>query len=127
MDENLSILVVDDFPPYVDTLAAVLDVNGFKVHKAYSGAKALEILQDHPVDILLTDVKMPDMNGVELYRKIKKIHPSVAAILMTAYAEDELIQQGRAEGVKAILEKPVDVEFLVALFRSIKRINSNFQ
>jgi len=127
MDDTLSILVVDDFPFYVDTLAAVLDVNGFIVQKAYSGAKALEILKDHPVDILLTDVNMPGMDGVELYRKTKKIHPSISAIFMTAYAPNELIEQGRAEGVKAILEKPLDFDFLVTLISSIKRINTNSQ
>ena len=127
MDEALSILVVDDHPFYVDTLAAVLGVNGFIVHKAYSGEKALEILQDHPVDILLTDVNMPGMDGVELYRKTKKIHPSISAIFMTAYAPNELIEQGRAEGVKAILEKPLDFDFLVTLISSIKRINTNSQ
>ncbi len=127
MDDRLSILVVDDFPFYVDTLAAVLDVNGFIVQKAYSGANALEILQGHPVDILLTDVNMPGMDGMELYRKTKKIHPNITAILMTSYAPNELIEQGNAEGVKAILEKPVDIEFLLTLFRSIKRINSNAQ
>ena len=125
MNEKLSILVVDDYPFYLDALAEVLDVNGFTVHKAYSGAKALEILQDHPVDILLTDIKMPGMNGVELFRKTKKIRPTITAILMTAYAEDDLIQQGRAEGVEAILDKPLDIEMLLSLFRSIKRINAN--
>jgi len=127
MDEALSILVVDDHPFYVDTLAAVLGVNGFIVHKAYSGEKALEILQDHPVDILLTDVNMPGMDGVELYRKTKKIRPSVTAVLMTSSAEEVLIRKGKAEGVKAILDKPVDIEFLLTLFRSINRINTSSQ
>ena len=52
------------------------------------------ILQDHPVDILLTDVMMPGMNEVELYRETKKINPSLTAILMTNYAADDLIQEG---------------------------------
>jgi two-component system, NtrC family, response regulator HydG len=124
MDDRLSILVVDDYPLYLNNLASVLHINGFKVHKAHSGAEALEFLEAHPVDILLTDIKMPGMNGVELYRETKKIRPAIAAVLMTAYAEDELIQQGRAEGVKAILDKPLDIEFLLTLFRSIKKINS---
>ena len=81
-----------------DTLADILGVKGFEVHSAYSGAEALEILREHPVDILLTDVRMPDMNGVELYLETKKTRPALTTILMTAYAADDIIHQGVAEG-----------------------------
>ena len=66
MSENPSILVVDDYPPIANTLADILDRKGFEVKTANSGAEALEILRDHPMDILLTDAMMPEMNGVEL-------------------------------------------------------------
>ena len=122
MSESLSVLVVDDNPFMVSTLADILEVKGFEVHAAYSGAEALEILRDHPVDILLTDVRMPDMNGVELYRAIKKTHPDLISLLMTAYAADDIIQQGLAEGIKTVLEKPVDIIFLLNLFSAYKRI-----
>ena len=127
MSEPFSILVVDDNPPSVETLAAVLDARGFIVHTATSGTKALEILRDYQVDILLTDVKMPDMNGVELFRETKKIRPAITAILMTGYSANEVVQQGLAEGVKAILDKPLDISFLLLLFSTIKRIKSQSQ
>ncbi len=72
------------------------------------------------MDILLTDVMMLGMNGVELYRETKKINPSLTAILMTNYAADDLIQEGVKEGIKAVLDKPVDITFLLALFGIIK-------
>jgi len=103
-------------------LADVLDVKGFEVHAAYSGAEALEILQAHPVDILLTDVIMPDMDGVTLYRATRKTHPRLTTILMTAYAADDLIQKGMAEGIKTVLSKPVDINFLLTLFSAYKKI-----
>ena len=127
MSEPFSILVVDDNPPSVETLAAVLDARGFIVHTATSGTKALEILRDYQVDILLADVKMPDMNGVELFRETKKIRPAITAILMTGYSANEVVQQGLAEGVKAILDKPLDISFLLLLFSTIKRIKSQSQ
>jgi CheY-like chemotaxis protein len=127
ISEPFSVLVVDADPPTADTLAAVLGARGIAVQKAYSGTQALEILQDHPVDVLLTDLKMPDMNGVELYRKTRKLRPSITAILMTAYSEDELITQARAEGVKAFLDKPLDFHFLVTLISAIKRTTTNTQ
>jgi CheY-like chemotaxis protein len=113
--------VVDDNPAMADTLADILEVKGFTVHAAASGANALEILRDQPVDILLTDVKMPGMNGLELYRETRKLYHKLITIFMTAYSADELIQQGMAEGVKTILDKPLDMNFLVRLLSAYRR------
>jgi CheY-like chemotaxis protein len=122
MSASLSILVVDDNPSMASALADVLDVKGFEVHAATSGEEALEILQAHPVDILLTDVIMPDMDGLALYRATRKTHPRLTTILMTAYAADDLIQKGMAEGIKTVLSKPVDINFLLTLFSAYKKI-----
>ncbi len=122
MSKTLSILVVDDNPAMADSLADILDAKGFIVHAAASGAEALGILAKQPVDILLTDVKMPEMNGLELYRKTRKTHPRLITMFMTGYSTDELIQQGMAEGVKTVFDKPVDINFLLLLFSTEKRI-----
>ena len=123
MSKSTSVLVVDDNPSMAKTLADILNLKGFAVHGAYSGAEALEILRNQSVDILLTDVKMPDMNGVELYLKTRISHPNLITILMTAYAADEIIQQGLKEGIKTVLTKPLDINFMLALFLALKRIN----
>jgi len=122
MGASISILVVDDNPDMTTALADVLEVKGFAVHAAASGAEALEILREYPVDILLTDVKMAGMNGLELHRQARKLYPRLITIFMTAYAVDELIQQGMAEGVKIVLDKPVDINFMVSLFSAEKRL-----
>ena len=122
MGSILSILVVDDNPSMAKTLADILDVKGFEVHTAYSGAEALEILRNNSIDVLLTDVKMPDMNGVELYLETKKTRPALTTILMTAYAADDIIQQGMAEGIKTVLTKPVNIDLLLSLFSAIEKI-----
>ena len=124
MSETLSILVVDDNPPMVKTLADVLEAKGFEAYPAGSGAEALEILRDHPVDILLTDVIMSGMNGVALYREARKICPQIVPFLMTAYAADDLIQAGLKEGIKTILNKPVDIDFLLILLSATRRISN---
>ena len=118
---HVSVLIVDDNAAMTRSLADILEVKGFVVHAANTGADALQILRDNPVDILLTDVKMPDMNGVTLYRLTRTTHPALTTILMTAYAADDLIQQGLSEGIKAVLTKPLDVDFLLQLFSAIKR------
>jgi len=122
MSETLTILVVDDNPSMAKILADILDVKGFEVYAAYSGAEALEILRNHPVEIMLTDVKMPDMNGVTLYRETRKTHPNLTTFLMTAYAADDIIQQGMADGIKTVLNKPVDIDLLLSLFSAYKRL-----
>jgi CheY-like chemotaxis protein len=88
MNNSRAILVVDDNPPMTKTLA----------------------------DILLTDVKMPDMNGVEFYQETCKTHPRLIAFLMTAYADDDIIQQGLEEGIETVFTKPVNIDFLLSLF-----------
>jgi CheY-like chemotaxis protein len=122
MNESLSILVVDDNPSIAGILADILDVKGFEVHAAYSGAEAIEILRAHPIDVMLTDVKMPDLNGVELYRATRKLYPNLTTVLMTAYAADDLIQQGLTEGIKTVLSKPVNIDYMLVLFDAHKRI-----
>jgi CheY-like chemotaxis protein len=122
MSGILAILVVDDNPSMARTLADILDVKGFEVHAAYSGAEALEILRNQRVDILLTDVRMPDMNGVALYREARKTRPNLTTVLMTAYAADDIIQQGIAEGIKTVLNKPLDMDFVLSLFSAYKRL-----
>jgi YesN/AraC family two-component response regulator len=71
--------------------------------------------------VLLTDVIMPGMNGVELFRATRKSHPQLITIFMTAYAADDLIQQGMQEGIKTVLNKPVDMDFLMNLLSSTRR------
>ena len=122
MSETLCILVVDDNPSMADSLADILEIKGFTVRAAASGKEALEILREGPVDFLLTDVKMPDMYGLDLYRATRKLYPRLITVFMTAYAADDLNQQGMAEGVKTVLTKPLDIKFLLSFFSAQKRI-----
>ncbi|MFZ5909923.1 MAG: response regulator [Chloroflexota bacterium] len=120
MSDPVSILVVDDNPPMVKTLADILTLKGYAVYAAYSGAEALEVLQQQNIDILLTDVVMPDMDGVTLYRQVKQNHPRMVTFLMTAYSADELIHQGMAEGIRTILTKPLDINLFLALVQAVE-------
>ncbi len=124
MSDAFSILVVDDTPSLAESLTDILAVKGYDVYAASSGGEALKVLQSHHVDILLTDVRMPDMDGVALHRTTRKTHPNIFTILMTAYAADDIIQRGMAEGIKTILSKPLDIDFLLTLFSAAKRLSS---
>jgi CheY-like chemotaxis protein len=116
-----TILVVDDNPPQAQILSDILIFKGYAVHTAYCGSDALKILEHQNIHIMLTDVSMPDMDGVALYRETRKIHPQLIAFLMTAYAADEIIQQGIAEGIRTVLTKPVDINLFLNLVEAVEQ------
>ena len=121
MSQSISILIVDDNLSMARVLADVLAASGYQVYTASSGADALAILKDHPVHVLLTDVILPAMNGLELYRATRQTHPSLIIMFMTAYAADELIRQGIREGIKTVLNKPVDMDLLISMLSVLQR------
>jgi CheY-like chemotaxis protein len=121
MTESFSILVVDDNPSMALALRDVLEMKGIIAYAARSGQEALEILRAHPVDLLLTDVIMPEMNGLNLYRETKKTCPRLTTFFMTAYSADDLIQQGMREGIKTILNKPLDIDLLLLMCSALSR------
>jgi len=121
MNGTLSILIVDDNPAMVTSLADVLILKGFEVRTASTAKKALAILQDHPVDVLITDVIMPESNGLELFRAARDVYPELITWFMTAYAADDLIQQGLKEGIKTVLNKPLDMDLLILFLNAIKK------
>lgn len=120
MSSPTTVLVVDDNPSMVKTMADILAMKGYAVQMAESGAQALEILANEQVDILLTDVIMPDMDGVTLYRQARQNHPHLITFLMTAYSADEIIHQGMQEGIRTVLNKPVDINLLLALISGVE-------
>lgn len=119
MTEKIHILIVDDNRSMAKTLEDILVFEGYVLHTAFSGSEALKILGSQRVDILLTDVRMPDMDGVELYREMRKTHPNLVTFLMTAYAADDIIRAGINEGIKTVLTKPLDIDFLLKLISAV--------
>ena len=89
MNQNAKnhILVVDDEPFVLEAVALLLDSFGYDVSACGHPREALNKLQSHKVDIVLTDIKMPEMSGIELLEEIRKFNTEVPVILMTAYAE----------------------------------------
>lgn len=115
MNQPVSILVVDDNLPVIKTLKDILEAKSYRVFTASTGNEVLKIMKKEFINILLTDIKMPDMNGVELYQKLQKINKRPATILMTAYAADDIIKEGLDIGIKTVLTKPLDIDLLLNL------------
>lgn len=82
----------------------------FRVLTAENGKTAKEILETLPVDLVVTDLKMPEMDGIELLAYIRKNHPYIPVIVMTAFGNPELESWLQSIGVFAYLEKPIDLE-----------------
>ena len=112
MDDKAILLVVDDMHMACKSLADILRLDGYEVKTATSGQDALKIFEEHKIDCVLTDIKMPTMNGVELLREIKEVAPEVPVMMMTAYATDRLVEDGIRAGALLTLYKPLDINNL---------------
>lgn len=117
----MRILVVDDEHSLLMTLAGNLELDGFDVTTAENGERALELFEAQSFDLVFSDVRMPGMNGVDLFRKIRAIRPECPVVLMTAFAVEGLVREAIAEGVFTVLPKPFEPDrVVVALTRAIK-------
>jgi DNA-binding NtrC family response regulator len=96
-------------------LADILEAEGCEVATAYDGFKALESVKQSGFDLVFIDIKMPVMNGVETFKKMKEIVPGIPVIMMSAYAVEELIREALQEQAFGFLKKPVDFEKLYKL------------
>ncbi len=117
MTNEPTILVVDDNEDLLATFSMILKKRGFYVETAENGASAVNKFREHPYDVTLMDVVMPEMNGVEAFRKIREMHPGASVIMMTAYSEEELIQIARNEGARHIINKPIRIDQLIELIK----------
>jgi two-component system response regulator HydG len=115
MEQQAKILIVDDNIGLCQTMALILRRQGYVVATASQGLEAIEEVRQQPFDFIFMDIKMPLMNGVETYRKIKAVRPGATVFMMTAYAVEDLIQQALQEGAYGILYKPLDPEKVLAL------------
>jgi len=111
---NPRVLVVDDNHELADNLAELLEEEGYSALTAYSAERAIEIAAKEPFDIVLTDIRMPGMNGVELVKRLSEINGRAIFLLMTAYSTDAMLGEALRAGVRAILSKPVDLRDLLA-------------
>ena len=124
MNENLRILIVDDDQRMAKTLKDIFTVKGYEAEVAHSGHEALEKVAESHFNCILTDIKMPEMNGVAFYKMIKKEKPDIPVVLMTAYSDDKLVKEGLEEGVIAALTKPLDIEALLSFFSMLRKDRS---
>lgn len=110
---GVTILLVDDEEEFLEPTVARLKRRRIECAAARSGEEALAMLAAGTFDVVVVDVKMPGMDGLELLRRIRKDHPGVAVVLLTGHASVELGVQGMELGAFEYLLKPVDLDELL--------------
>jgi DNA-binding NtrC family response regulator len=104
--DPIKVLVVDDEDVMRSLMVKILEKAGYKVITANGGFAARKILAEQPIDLVLSDVKMPDMNGFDLLKEIKANYPQIAVIMMTAYADSYTIKDALIYGADEYITKP---------------------
>jgi DNA-binding NtrC family response regulator len=111
---------VDDNRSLVEALGDVFETRGYDVDIAYDGLQAVERVRSAHYDCILMDIRMPRMSGVDAFKEIKKLSPATPVILMTAYSVQDLIDEALAEGVFAIIHKPVSIDALFGILEDLR-------
>ena len=112
-----NIIIVDDEQSYRQLLTLVFEDDGNSIRTAMNGRQALALIDEEAPDVIISDVKMPDMDGIELLRAVREIQPDLGVILMTAFASVETAREAFKLGADDFITKPFDVEELKLIVR----------
>lgn len=111
--ERIRLLLVDDEKDFVETLAERLEMRDLGPEVALNGERALEIVHNEVPDVMVLDMKMPGINGMDVLRSVRKHYPDVQVIILTGHGSDRDEQEALRNGAYAYMHKPVDIENLV--------------
>ncbi len=118
MSKKARILVVDDNEEFCQNVKDVVELHGYEVLTAYDGFQALDLVRQNGLDLVLMDVRMPVIDGVATFKKIKQIAPQTPVIMVTAYAVEQLVRDALRQGAFGFVRKPLDFELLFALIEN---------
>ena len=116
------ILVVDDAQTIRETLSKLLVSNGFEVVEAESGEHGLEMLRAHPIDLVLSDLNMPGMDGIAMCQRMKELGYTIPIFMLTTQANPELKAKAKDFGVIAWIVKPHKDEILLGGIRKVLKV-----
>lgn len=111
------ILIVDDQFGIRILLNEVFQKEGYRTFQAANGVQALDIVKKHDPDLVLLDMKIPGMDGIEILKRMKVIDPDIRVIIMTAYGELDMIQEAKDLGAITHFAKPFDIDDIRAAVR----------
>ncbi len=106
---QIKILAIDDDILVRDSLKRLLSQYGYLAKTVASGSEAIALLKSEDFDLIISDFRMPEMNGIETLTRIKKIRRSIPQILLTGYADEQLEIQAKKAGIRQVVSKPFDL------------------
>jgi len=115
---KLNVLVIDDEKVIIKLFQEVLKGSGYGVLSATKGTEGLRTIENSDVDLVFLDLKMPGINGAELFKRIKMVRPNLPVVIMTGYPNSDLMNQALLEGPFAIIRKPIGALEIKAAIRS---------
>ena len=111
--EKFKVLLVDDEEEFVKSLSERLHIREMNSDLAFNGEQALELVSDEVPDVMVLDLRMPGIDGMEVLRRVKKSYPEVQVIILTGHGSDKDEAEARKLGAFAYLQKPADLDTLV--------------
>jgi heterodisulfide reductase subunit A len=118
-EKKIKVLIVDDEDIVRESLQDWLSAYGFDMSTAEDGKEALRIIHDQEFDVVLLDVRLPDMEGTEILREARKLRPELKAIILTAYPSKESTIEAVKHGAAEYLVKPFEPEHLVGIIHLV--------
>ena len=123
--ETPSLLITDDDPGFRETLAVVFEPRGFRTLQAGDGEEALRIVRREKVDLVLLDMHMPKLTGLETLRRLKEFRALLPCILLSAQLDERIVQQAREAHADSVLSKMVTVPQITGtVFRALQQTYS---
>lgn len=119
MANSLDILLVDDEDHLQEVLGLLLELDGHKVTTAYSGEQALKIAAESQFDLVVTDLKMPGMSGLDIIKAFKETNPDIRVIMITGYPTEESEAEARRLGVDDYITKPFHMDRMREVLQQI--------
>ncbi|MDD5773923.1 MAG: response regulator [bacterium] len=117
--EKLKVLIVDDNERFCNNMVDILELKGYGIKGVYDGFQAIEAVKKEKFDIVLMDIKMPGLSGVETAKMLKGIVPGLNIIMITAFADDIAFKEELVNANLKIMQKPMDIDVLCGMLKTI--------
>lgn len=127
MKTKHSILIVDDNEELCKNLCDILELKGYDAQKAYDGYHAIECINSKNFSIVIMDIKMPGINGLDTLKILQRLNPKTSIIMITAFADDIFYKQGQKSCDSIVIQKPIDIDKLLNIIAEIVIKKNNKQ
>ena len=121
-ERTIKVLLVDDEEDFVRTMAERMEMRDLGSDVALDGEQALAMLEDEIPDVMVLDLRMPGIDGMEVLRRVRKAYPALQVIIMTGHGSAEEEKEARRLGAFEYLKKPVDINELMEVVRKAGRV-----